>query len=86
MAGEWLEGGEADGYKSGYRPEEMIMASEANTIKDKVHQFLDKLPDNATWDNVVYELAVRSIERGMNDVDAGRLSDLSDVRREFGLE
>ncbi len=63
------------------------MASVANSVKEKAHQLLDKLPDNATWDDVVYELAVRrSIERGMNDADAGRLSDISDVRREFGLE
>ncbi|MFU8817507.1 MAG: hypothetical protein ACNA7W_19345 [Pseudomonadales bacterium] len=53
----------------------------ANTVKEKAHELLDKLPDNATWDDVVYELAVRrSIERGMNDADAGRLSDLGDVR------
>lgn len=63
------------------------MASVADTVKEKAHELLDKLPDNATWDDVVYELAVRrSIERGMNDADAGRLSDLGDVRREFGLE
>jgi hypothetical protein len=63
------------------------MTSVANTVKEKAHQLLDKLPDNATWDDVVYELAVRrSIERGMNDADAGHLSEISDVRREFGLE
>jgi hypothetical protein len=63
------------------------MASAADTVKEKAHQLLDKLPDNATWDDVVYELAVRrSLERGINDADAGRLTDISDVRREFGLE
>jgi predicted transcriptional regulator len=44
------------------------------------------MPDNVTWDEVVYELAVRrSIERGLADADAGRLSDINDIRREFGL-
>lgn len=39
-----------------------------------------------TWDDVVYEMAVRrSIERGLADADAGRLTDVEDVRREFGL-
>lgn len=63
------------------------MASAADTVKDKAHQLLDKLPDSATWDDVVYELAVRrSIERGLSDADARRLTDVKDVRREFGLE
>ena len=63
------------------------MASTAETVKEKAHQLLDKLPDNATWDDVVYELAIRrSIERGLSDAEAGRLTDVKDVRREFGLE
>jgi len=63
------------------------MASTAGTVKEKAHQLLDKLPDSATWDDVVYELAVRrSIERGLDDADAGRLTDAKDVRREFGIE
>jgi predicted transcriptional regulator len=49
-------------------------------------ELIDKLPDNATWDDVVYEMAVRrSIERGLADADAGRLTDVKYVRRSFGL-
>lgn len=54
--------------------------------KEQAQKLLDQLPDTATWDDVVYELAVRrSIERGLADADAGRLTDVKDVRREFGL-
>lgn len=48
---------------------------------------LENPPDDATWDDVGYELAVRrSIERGINDAEAGRLTDLGDAPRELSLE
>jgi predicted transcriptional regulator len=62
------------------------MATVALTPKQQAHELLKQMPDNVTWDEVVYELAVRrSIERGLADADAGRLSDSNDIRREFGL-
>ena len=62
------------------------MATIALTPKQQAHELLKQMPDNVTWDEVVYELAVRrSIERGLADADAGRLSDSNDIRREFGL-
>ncbi len=62
------------------------MASAAHTPKQQAHSLLDQLPDNATWDDVVYVITVRrSIERGLADAEAGRLTDIADVRREFGL-
>lgn len=62
------------------------MATAALTPKQQAHELLKKMPDNVTWDEVVYELAARrSIERGLSDADAGRLSDVKDIRREFGL-
>jgi predicted transcriptional regulator len=54
--------------------------------KQQAHDVIERLPDNATWDEVIYKLAVHhSIERGLADADAGRLTDLKDVRCEFGL-
>lgn len=62
------------------------MTATATNLKQQAHELIDRLPDGATWDDVVYEMAVRrSIERGLADADAGRLTDLKDVRREFGL-
>lgn len=62
------------------------MPDTAANLKQQAHALIDDLPDTATWDDVVYEMAVRrSIERGLADADAGRLTDVDDVRREFGL-
>lgn len=62
------------------------MTAIATNLKQQAHQLIDQLPDGATWDDVVYEMAVRrSIERGLADADAGRLTEIKDVRREFGL-
>jgi predicted transcriptional regulator len=62
------------------------MTTTAANLKQQAHQLIDQLPDGATRDDVVYEMAVRrSIERGLADADAGRLTDIKDVRREFGL-
>lgn len=62
------------------------MAANAETIKQKAHELIEHLPESASWDDVVYEMAVRrSIERGLADADTGRLTDIEEVRRSFGL-
>ena len=58
----------------------------ASTIKQEALKLLDELPDDANWDDIVYELAVRrSIELGLADADAGRISTAADVRRQLRL-
>jgi hypothetical protein len=60
--------------------------AQTSSLKQQAHDLIDHLPDTATWDDVVYEMAVRrSIERGLADADAGRLTEVRDIRREFGL-
>lgn len=60
------------------------MASSAESVKQQAHELLDKLPESTTWDDIVYELAVRrSIERGLNDADSGKLLDMEKIRREY---
>lgn len=62
------------------------MASATSTPKQQAHALIEQLPDSATWDGVAYEIAVRrSIEHGLADAEAGCLTDITDVRREFGL-
>jgi len=40
------------------------MASHTPTAKDQARALLENLPDDVTWDDIVYELAARrSIER-----------------------
>lgn len=43
------------------------------TPKEVTKQLIDYLPDHASWDEIMYELYVRSkIEEGMADIEAGR--------------
>jgi hypothetical protein len=62
------------------------MSISAPNIKQAAHQLVDELPDNATWDDVVYEMAVRrEIEKGLADSDADRILPVEDVMKEFGI-
>ena len=55
-------------------------------IKTEAQAILDKMPDNATWDDLMYEIYVRqAIDAGLEDSDAGRTTDVESVRAEFGL-
>ena len=63
------------------------MASQIQTTKEQARALLDKLPDDVTWDDIVYELAARrSIELGLADAEQGRGVDSRTVRRELQLE
>ena len=56
-------------------------------LKQAAHQLIDKLPDDATWDDVVYEMVTRrEIELGLADSDANRTTPVEDVIKEFGLK
>ena len=55
--------------------------------KQAAHQLIDKLPDNATRDDVVYEMVTRrEIELGLADSDANRTTPVEDVIKGFGLK
>ncbi len=57
-----------------------------NNIKQEAHHLLEKLPENATWDDLMYEIYVRqTIEAGLEDSKAGRTTDVKEVRVKFGL-
>jgi len=55
-------------------------------IKTAVKELADDLPSDATWDDVMYRVYVRqAVEAGREDTAAGRLMDVEEVRRRFGL-
>ena len=63
-----------------------VMSTSATDIKQVAHQLVDQLPDNATWDDVVYEMVLRrEIELGLADSDAGRIAPVEDVMEKFGI-
>lgn len=54
--------------------------------KEKVHKLIDRMPANATWDDLMYEIYVREvIERGLADSLAGKTKDVKEVRAKYGL-
>ena len=60
---------------AGFRNLFVNVASMSDSTNAKAHarEAIDRLPDDASWDDVMYELYVReSIDAGLADVAAGR--------------
>jgi hypothetical protein len=56
-------------------------------IKEEAKRLIEKLPEDMSWDDLMHEIYVRqSIEAGLADSEAGRLTDVAEVRAKFGLE
>jgi hypothetical protein len=59
---------------------------QSRSIKKTAHELIDELPDDASWDDVLYRMAVRrSIETGLRQSEEGDVVDTGTVRDEFGL-
>ena len=57
-----------------------------NSVKSEARRLVEQLPDDATWDDLMYEIYVRqAVEAGLRDVQEGKTVPTSEVRREFGL-
>ena len=58
----------------------------STNIKREAQRLVDNLPDNATWDDLMYQIYVRqAIDAGVEDSDAGQVVDVKEVRARFGL-
>lgn len=58
-----------------------------NVLQQQAHRLVEALPDDATWEDLIYRIYVReAIEAGIQDADAGRVVEVSDVRAEFGFK
>jgi predicted transcriptional regulator len=56
------------------------------TVKKKAQRLIEDLPEDATWDDLMYSIYVRqAIEAGLRDSDAGRVVSVEEVRARFGL-
>lgn len=59
---------------------------QATNIKEAARRLVEQLPDDATWDDVMrkaYEQ--QAIESGLADSEAGRVTEVEEVRRKYGL-
>ena len=55
-----------------------------STAKRAAKQIIDQLPDQATWDDIMYELYVKQkIEAGLSDIKEGHTVSHEQVKAEF---
>lgn len=56
------------------------------SIKKEARRLVDRLPESSTWEDLMHEIYVRQlIETGLADSEAGRTTDVEQVRSSFGL-
>ncbi len=56
------------------------------TVKQEARQLIENLSDEASWDDLMYQIYVReAIEAGLEDSQAGRTMEVKEVRARFGL-
>ena len=52
-------------------------------IKQRAHQLIEALPDDATWQDLLYALELRAdVEAGLVDAKAGRVTEVEQLRRD----
>src|SRR4030067_345481 len=63
------------------------MTMPVTNTKRIAHELIDKLPDDAGWDDVLYEIvARREIDLGLADSGANRIIPAGDIIREVGIQ
>jgi predicted transcriptional regulator len=56
-------------------------------VKEEAKRLIERLPEDISWDDLMHEIYVRqSIEAGLADSEAGRVTDVAELRAKFGLE
>ena len=54
--------------------------------KDEAHKLIERMPQNATWDDHMREIYVREvIEQGLSDSNKGRTKHVIQVHAKYGL-
>jgi predicted transcriptional regulator len=55
-----------------------------NSVKESAIELIRHLPEECSWDDVMYQMYVRQkIEAGLDDLDAGRAARHEDVFEEY---
>lgn len=58
-----------------------------SNVKEEATKLIRDLPEQATWDDLMYEIYVRQkIEEGLKAADEGRVLSHEEVKRRFGLK
>ncbi|MEM8672084.1 MAG: hypothetical protein AAGG48_31500 [Planctomycetota bacterium] len=60
--------------------------SDHTDVRSSAREAIEQLPEDATWDDVMYRIYVRQkIEAGLRDVANGDTVTTEEVRNQFGL-
>lgn len=52
------------------------------TVKEEAKKLIDNLPDEITWDDIMYEFYVRQkIEMGLKDIEKGNTISLEEAEK-----
>ncbi len=55
-------------------------------VKEQARRLVERLPENATWEDLMYEIYVRqAVEAGVADSEANRVESVAALRARFGL-
>lgn len=58
----------------------------SSTVKEEARRLVERLSDDASWEDLQYEIYVRqAVEAGLKDSREGRTVPLEEARRRFGL-
>lgn len=56
------------------------------TVKEEARRLIERLPDDATWEDLHYEIYVRqAVDAGLRDSSQGRTMPHDEARRKFGI-
>ncbi len=56
------------------------------TVKDEARRLIERLPDDATWEDLQYQIYFRqAVDAGLKDSREGRAVPLEVARQRFGL-
>ncbi len=59
----------------------------AATVKEEAKRLVEELPEEATWNDLMYEIYVRQqIEEGIKAADEGRVLSHEEIRQRFGVK
>lgn len=54
------------------------------TVKEEAKELLERLPDEASWDDLMYEIYVRKkIAMGLKAAESGRVTPHDEVKRKL---
>ena len=58
----------------------------STNIKEEAHRLVESLGEDATWDDLMYQIYVRqAVDAGLGDSQTGRTIDVEEVRAKLGL-